>query len=89
MRWIGFPNLAQKPSAPARGRGSVQRLARRAMLVGGTVSTSQVLEWTRCRGSRRHGDYRAARRALEQIGAERVGRAATTGRPWLWRLREE
>jgi hypothetical protein len=27
-------------------------------------------------------------RALEQIGAVRCGRAATVGRPWLWRFRD-
>jgi hypothetical protein len=34
------------------------------------------------------GITRSTRRALEQIGAVRVGRAATIGRPWLWRLRD-
>jgi RimJ/RimL family protein N-acetyltransferase len=41
----------------------------------GTASTSQVLEWScarkRCRANH---DNRAARRALEQIGAVRVWR---------------
>ena len=63
-------------------------MARRALTVLGTATTSQVLEWTRYRGPVRHHDYRAARRALRQVGAERVGRSKTgSGRPWLWRLR--
>jgi len=65
----------------------VQRRARRALIALGTASTSQVISWIRCRGAVRHGDYRAARRALEQIGAVRIGRGETIGRPWLWRLR--
>jgi hypothetical protein len=87
-KWFGYPNLAQRPPAPARGAGYVQKMVRRALWALGTASTSQVLEWTRCRGPVRHCDYRAARRALEQIGAERMGRAKTIGRPWLWHLRE-
>jgi hypothetical protein len=81
-------NLAQRPAAPARLAGYVQRMARRALIVLETASTSQVLEWTRCRGPVRHHDYRAARRALEQIGADRIGRSSGRGRAWLWKLRE-
>src|SRR5262245_37613461 len=81
-------NLAQRPAAPARLAGYVQRQARRALIVLETATTTEVLSWTRCRGPVRHHDYhRAARRALEQIGAERIGRARAAGRPWLWRLR--
>jgi hypothetical protein len=88
MKWSGFRNLSHRPPTPSLRRGPVQRLARRALVALGIASTSQVLAWTRCRGARRHGDYRTARRALEQIGAVRVGRADSIGRPWLWRLRE-
>ena len=89
MNWERYPNLAQRPPAPARGRGRVQKLARRALIALGNPSTTttEVLQWTRCRGGVRHHDYRAARRALDRI-ADRVGRAETIGRPWLWRLRE-
>jgi hypothetical protein len=58
------------------------------LLALGTASTSEVLKWTCVRKLRRaNHDNRAARRALVQIGAIRIGRAETIGRPWLWRLR--
>jgi hypothetical protein len=85
-----YPNLALGPTKPALGNGRLQRLARRALIVLGTATTSQVMEWTCCR-KRLHGrrtechDYRAARRVLDRM-AIRVGRARTRGRPWLWRL---
>jgi CelD/BcsL family acetyltransferase involved in cellulose biosynthesis len=71
---------------PSKGRGPVQVRARRALHALGGASTSEVMEWTHCR-SRHRQNSRAARRALEQMGAVRVGRAETRGRPWLWRLR--
>jgi hypothetical protein len=88
MKWAGFPNLARRPPAPALGNGRVQKLARRALVALGTASTSEVLGWTRCRGEVRKRDYRTAHRVLGEIGAVRVGRASTIGRPWLWKLRE-
>jgi hypothetical protein len=84
-------NLAQRLARPAFGNGRLQRLARRALIVLGEATTSQVMEWTCCR-KRLHGrriechDYRAARRALDRV-AVRVGRARSIGRPILWRLR--
>jgi hypothetical protein len=39
-------NLARRPRAPAKGTGRVQVLARRALWVLGTASTSQIMEWT-------------------------------------------
>jgi hypothetical protein len=92
QKWLGFRNLAHRPPTPSKGRGSVQRRAKRAMIaLGGIASTSQVLEWTACRkrvrGERAdRWDCRAARRALEQLGAERVGRVPPYGAV-LWRLR--
>jgi hypothetical protein len=86
-KWRGHPNLARRPPAPAKGNGYVQRMARRALLVLQSATTPQILVWTRCRGPIRPRDYRTARRALEQIGAVRVGRAGTIGRPWIWELR--
>jgi hypothetical protein len=85
-------NLARRPAKPALNRGRVQRLAKRALLVLGTASTSEILEWTCClklhRGQRlANHDNRAARRVLERMGAERTGRAQTKGRPILWRLK--
>jgi DNA invertase Pin-like site-specific DNA recombinase len=38
-------------------------------------------------GARRRNDFnQAVRRALLAIGAVKVGRASTIGRPWVWRL---
>jgi hypothetical protein len=56
-----------------------------------TASTSEILQWTHClklhRGDKlAKWDSLTARRALASIGAARVGRARTTGRPWIWRL---
>ena len=58
-------NLAQRPSRPAFGNGRLQRLARRALIVLGTATTPQVMEWTCCRKRFRGRriechDYRAA-----------------------------
>jgi hypothetical protein len=85
-------NLARRPTTPARGNGKVQRMARRALLALGAANTSEILTWT-CSGKLHRGerlanhDNRAARRALDRI-ADRVGRAATIGRPWIWRLKD-
>src|SRR5262245_9964582 len=86
-KWRGYPNLARRPRAPAKGNGYVQRMARRALLVLQSATTPEILAWTRCRGPIRPRDYRTAWRALEQIGAVRIGRAGTIGRPWIWVLR--
>jgi len=65
---------------------------RRALLVHGTASTSDVIAWAYARrlliwGDPRRNDFnRAARRALVAIGAVKVGRAQTIGRPHLGRL---
>jgi hypothetical protein len=85
MKWRNFPNLSLRPARPSFNRGPVQRGAKRALLALGTASTSTITQWTHRRPT--PGITRSTRRALEQIGAERVGRAPTTGRPWLWRLR--
>jgi hypothetical protein len=60
--------------------------------LGGFASTSAVLDWTAYRKravGRRvpRWDCATARRALEQIGAERVRRVPPHG-AWVWRLRE-
>jgi len=77
---------------PAEGRGRVQQACHRALLVHGTASTSDVIAWAYAQrlliwGDPRRNDFnRAARRALVAIGAVKVGRAQTIGRPHLWRL---
>src|SRR5262245_53632640 len=86
MKWHNYPNLSLRPARPAFHCGPVQRRAKRALLALGTASTSTITQWTHRRPT--PGITRSTRRALEQIGAVRVGRAATAGRPWLWRLRD-
>jgi tripartite-type tricarboxylate transporter receptor subunit TctC len=74
MKWHGYPNLTRRPPTPSRARGPVQRLARRALLVLGIASTSEIMDWTCCRKRQRQNhNSRAARRALGQIGAVRLG----------------
>jgi hypothetical protein len=75
------------------GRPQEHQLARRALMALGVASTSEVMEWTCARKTlrgqrRRNWDDRAARRALDQIGAVRIGRARTTGRPIIWHLKD-
>jgi hypothetical protein len=83
-------NLLRRLAKPALGNGRVQRQCRRALWAHGTVSTSDAIAWSYRElmwgAPRRNALNVAARRALESIGAVRVGRAKTIGRPWLWRL---
>jgi hypothetical protein len=85
-------NLSRRLKRPALGNGRVQKAARRALWALGTASTSQIIEFAYARrllmlGEKRKNDLnRAARRALLAIGARRIGRASTRGRPWRWRL---
>jgi len=71
--------------------GRLQKACRWALWAhGGQCSTSTIIDWCYARqlligGEKRRNDFnRAVRRALESIGAKRVGRAATVGRPWIW-----
>jgi len=90
--------MSQKPRSrsnlsrrAAKGNGRVQRLCRRALLVHGTISTSDAIAWSyhalMWGAPRRNTLNRAARRALVSIGAVKIGRASTVGRPWLWEMR--
>jgi len=70
-------NLAKRPAKPAKGNGRVQRACKRlAEAVQGPFTTPMVSEWA---GIKWH-----AQRALESIGAKRVGRAGTRGKPIRW-----
>jgi hypothetical protein len=90
QKWDEYPNLSRRPPSPSKGRGPVQRGVRRALIVRGIASTSEIMPWcyrTRGRDRReRENRSRAIRLAADKI-AVRVGRAPTIGRPWLWRLR--
>jgi hypothetical protein len=82
------PNLLRRPAKPALGAGRVQTQCRRCFYAfEGVISTSDAISWAYPWAERRpNGLNVSARRALVSIGAQRVGRASTIGRPWLWRL---
>jgi len=80
-------NLSRRPARPAAGNGRLQRLCRRAAFVhGGQITTSQAICWCYRElmwGAPSKNDLnRATRRALESIGAIKLKRASTTGRPF-------
>src|SRR5262245_56913135 len=81
----GFRNLSRRPRAPAENCGRVQRQARRALLVLGKASTTEISESTHRRPSAVL--TRSTRRVLERM-AVRIGRADAIGRPWIWRFQE-
>jgi len=82
-------NLTLRPAKPALGNGGAQKHARWALWALGEANTREILDYTLPRMLEleppKNHDYRTARRALESIGAVRVGRAGgrpTTGRRW-------
>lgn len=78
----------------ARGRGRVQRGAWEALVWHhGRAATAQVLDWIyadrrqkRPRGFRSAHVYWRLRRRLDEI-ADRIARASSPGRPWIYQLR--
>ncbi len=83
-------NLSRRLAAPAKANGRVQRQCRRALLAhDGPISTSVAICWSYRElvwgAPSRNTLNRAVRRALESIGAVKIGRALTSGRPWLWK----
>jgi hypothetical protein len=82
----------QRPAAPAKNRGRLQRRAKVALWWrDGTITTAQAAQWTHAlrlhQGKRmRSGDYANVRRVLAAI-ADPVSRAGGRGRPILWRAR--
>ena len=88
-----FDISSRRRANPARLRGRVQLAAERVLFLYGTATTSDVVDYAHAlrlvmRQERRHNWLSfGARRALESIGAQRVGRAGTRGRPILWALR--
>ena len=88
-------NLRHRLAAPAKLNGRLQKQARTALhALGGEASTADIMQWCfamKFHANERvaHWDYQSVRRALEAIGAVRVGRAPTIGRPWIWRLKDK
>ena len=82
--WNSYPNLRRRLYAPAKGRRRLQRQLNRCFaLFGPEVSASRLLDW--CYVRRRRHRWSMVR-ILRQI-ADRIGRAPTIGRPWIWRLK--
>jgi len=78
--------LRLRPAKPALGNGRLQRQAKLAFWgCGSPLSTSEILEWAyppKVLGERIGDGHRwSCRRALESIGAVKVGRGGTIGRP--------
>jgi len=86
--WDRYPNL-RLGLGGARGNGRLQRQVARAFVGNDYVSTSEVFNWCFPRDRRvswRRRHRWSVVRVLNQV-ADRVGRANTPGRPWIWRLR--
>jgi hypothetical protein len=86
-------NLAQRLAKPAKGRGRVQRAARRLFYTQATISTASVAAFAYAKKTLLRGrrlapeDYRHVRRALAEIAIP-IGRAVRMGRPIVWRLKD-
>src|SRR4029453_6889316 len=81
-------NLLRRPAKPALGNGRVQRACRRAFWAYETPSTSDIALRLH-RGERRNAFNATVRRTVTAMGAVRIGRARTRGRPWRWALKDE
>ena len=79
-------NLSRRLPKPALGNGRVQVQCKRAfMAFDREISTSEAVSWAFPRADKRPDKLsRSVRHALASIGAQRIGRAKTIGRPWLW-----
>jgi len=85
-------NLQRRPARPALGNGRVQRACRRAFWAHETPSTSDIIAFAYAlrlhRNERRNAFNATVRRTLTAMGAIKIGRGPTRGRPWLWRWKE-
>ena len=85
-----YPNLLLVPAAPAKGRGRLQRqIARCFVLFGPQVSTSRLYDWCYAHNpkARQSQLHRWSVTLILRRVADRIGRAPTHGRPWIWRLK--
>jgi len=86
-------NLLHRPAKPAKGNGRVQQGCLRAFWAHNAAITAPIaIEFAYAvrliSEKPRRSFYINATRALESIGAQRIGRAKTIGRPYLWKLRD-
>jgi hypothetical protein len=90
-RWENYPNLRLRPAKPALGRGRLQVQVRRAFVGRDVLSSSEVYE--SCYARKRLLGERISQRHCHSVWlilrrvADRIGRAPTIGRPWIWRLK--
>jgi len=85
-------NLSRRLPKPALGNGRVQIQCKRAFIAfDGPISSSDAIDWAFPKADRRPNTLnRSVRRALESIGAVRVGRSKTgRGTPIMWRLADD
>lgn len=85
-------NLRLKPYSPNKFRGRIQVQIRRAFVSAcrDTLSAGELYDWIFPRDrdvQYKPGHRLTVCRELRRI-ANRVGRAPTRGRPWLWRLKD-
>jgi len=86
-------NLSRRPPRPSWHNGPVQRACQRALVaLGGTINTSDAINWAYARRLLLLGEGRSnnmnhsVRRALESLGAIKIGRGGGSARPIVWRL---
>ena len=85
-------NFRRRLLAPARGNGRLQQMAWHLLRALGRVSTSELIgdayaDRLLLGGERRHNWFNiACTGAFKAVGAIRVERAKTIGRPWIWTL---
>jgi hypothetical protein len=85
-------NLSRRPAKPAKLNGKLQRATKRALTAfNGQIDSGIAADWSYPRDreglrSLPSNKYRRLRRALATIGAKRIARARTRGRPWIWKL---
>jgi hypothetical protein len=85
-------NLKQRPLRPAAGNGRLEQTARRLLDLRGKVTVREIIEYGYAdrlllrREQIKRWFYWACRCALESIGAIRIRRLNSIGRPWLWAM---
>jgi hypothetical protein len=85
-----YPNLPLVPAASAKGRGRLQRQINRCfVLFGPEVSATRLYDWSFVRNPRARQSqlHRWSVVLILRRVADRIGRAPTHGRPWIWRLK--
>ena len=93
MNWRSLRNLrlgSTHDRKPAKGRGRIQRQVARAFQASGKVvlSSSTIYRWVYPKKTAPGWLERWSVFTVLRVMCHRVGRAKTTGTPWLWKLRQ-